>query len=495
VNPPDSNISTPDPALARESQGRVFDTENPQLGRRIAFIIAVIGISLITGMALVMVKTEVLVAAVIGVVTLVLILRNPYLGLLVYLVVYSMRLAEVFPALAILRPERILGVLTFGLLVLSQLYWQGRIAFDASRQTRHFYLLILAAFLSVPFAYWRIGAWMGTMDFVKFLMFYLLVVHLVNTRAKLRGFVYLQCAMIGYLALDSTLNYLRGALLHAQGIDRALGATSMADGPNELGATMACTIPLFVYFSFTKQLGRLRLVFMTGLALTIFTLMLTGSRSGLIGFMASMVFVWWKSRHRVILGAIGVILAIGMFAALPEQYKGRYATITTSSLDGSSQERLKVWTKGMEMFASRPITGVGIGCFGTANAAAFSGGARASWLESHSLYVQVPAEMGLVGIFAFFSFLLEFMRLNRRTERQMSKEKDNGWAFERALLTGMFGGFIALLFTGIFGHSLTRDTWYLYSALGLATLRIYISERPELAADLRERIMGLAQKG
>jgi probable O-glycosylation ligase (exosortase A-associated) len=458
-----------------------------RLGRRVLYLLVVVVASAIAGFAVAFVPLPLLIGAVVAAFLAFLLVRNPYLGLLAYLIIFSLRLAELVPALEPLRPEKTVGLLTFGLLVLMQVKRHGGLAFDASRQTKHFYFLILAAFLSVPFAYYRGGAMEGVVDFIKLLVFYLLIVHLVNTRARLRGFVYLHCALVGYLAVDSTVRYATGALLHAQGIDRALGATSIASGPNELGATMATTIPVFLLLGLSRGRGPVRNLLLIGLGLMVFTLILTGSRSAFIGFIASFGYFAWQSRHRVLFMIAGVLMVAGLFAVMPEQYKGRYSTITRSELDGSSMERIKVWKKGMQMVADRPLTGVGVHCFGAANAYTYSTG-RPSWLESHSLYVQVPAEMGLIGAFAFFSFMFAFLRLNRRASRQLADEDDD-WDFERALIQGMFAGYVALLFTGIFGHSMMRETWYLYAALGLATLRIYVDARPDLDPEKRAALL------
>lgn len=465
------------------------DASNEALGRRVLYFSAVIGTSLVAGMGLVVLETPLVFAALAAGVCAALVVRYPFIGLLAYVFIYATRLAELYPVLAPLRLERVVGMLTFIVLVLKQVQSHGRITFDASTQTRRFYFLILAAVLSIPFAFWRMGAWTGTVDLLKLLILYLMVVHLVDTRRKLRVLVILHIALIGFVALSSTVNYVHGALLHAQGIDRAVGATSMASGPNEMGATMATTIPILVFFVLRKRISPIaRFVVLALLVLFLVTLVLTGSRSGLIGFLGAMTYLWWLSKHRILFAMLGIAIAAGGFFALPEQYQGRYATITQGSLDGSSQERLKVWTKGLHMFIARPITGVGIHNFGTANAEAFSGGGRQSWLESHSLYVQVPAEMGLVGVIAFFSFMFEFFRVNRRTDRKLSTDEED-WEFEIALLKGMFSGLIALLFTGIFGHSLMRDTWYVYAALALAISRIHTQLRDERERDLGEQIV------
>lgn len=484
-----SDPTTETPGLGRSGIPAGLETSSQILGRRVLYWCIVAAVSFAAGLALTVLKLPLLVGAVLAGLSVFLIARDPYLGLLAYLLIFSLRLGELIPALAPLRAERVVGLLTFGFLLLRQIRRHGGITFDGTRQTRHFYFLILAAFLTVPLAVWRGGAWGGVVDFIKLLLFYLLIVHLVDTRARLRGFVLLHIALVVYLAVDSTLRYLHGALLHAQGIDRALGSTSIASGPNELGATMACTIPLLVVFAMSRKAGALRTLVLACLGLMIFTLILTGSRSAFIGFIGSLGYFAWQSRHRVALGLAGIVLVAGLFAVMPDQYKGRYATITEGDLDTSSMERIKVWKKGLHMVIDRPLTGVGVHCFGTANAYFYSPG-RPSWLESHSLYVQVPAEMGLIGAFAFFSFMFAFLRLNRKTMRALEADEDpDEWAFERALVQGMFVGYVALLFTGIFGHSMMRETWYVYAALGLATLRIYVRHRPRLDPAYRAELL------
>lgn len=481
------------PGLGRSDVPIGLEHSSAALGRRVAYWCAVAAVSALAGFSLILLKLPLLIGAVLAGLMVFLIVRNPYLGLLAYVFIFSTRIAELIPALAPLKAERIVGLLTFAFLVLRQVRRYGGLTFDGTRQTVHFYLLILAATLTVPLAVYRGGAWEGVIEFIKLLMFYLLVVHLVDTRAKLRGFVILHAVLVLYLAADSTLHYLKGALMHAQGIDRALGSTSIASGPNELGATMATTVPLFLLFAVNRKAGPLRIFLFACLALCVFTLILTGSRSAFIGFVGVLGYFAWQSRHRIVLSIVGVVLIAGLFAVMPEQYKERYSSISQglkeSGGEGTGNERLKLWKKGMNMFVDRPLTGVGVKCFAAANAYFYSTG-RAQWIESHSLYVQVLAEMGLVGALAFFSFMYSFLRLNRKTAKQLEADDDpDEWAFEHTLLQAMFAGYVALLFTGVFGHSMMRSTWYVYAALGLATLRIYLQHRPNLDPSIRADLL------
>lgn len=441
------------------------------LGRKVVFVLAVTGIAVLLGLLTVFLPAMLVYGAVVSSVFLLCILRWPFFGLVLYTLVFFLRIGEMYPALAPLRMERMLGMLTLLSLMFSQLYRHGQLRFDGSKQTKHFLYLVLAAVLSVPLAFWRAGAWEGVVDFFKLLVFYLLVVQLVDTRFKFRFYVFLYGGMILYIAVTTVFDYMHGSLLHTAGIDRAVGTTSAGGGPNEMGATMATTIPFALFLAMHKPLAKWRWLFVVAFGFMIVTLAFTGSRSGVLGLLGGLAYIWWHTRYRLVTGVLGVVLLLGGFAMLPEQYQGRYSSMTKSELDGSSQERLKVWTKGMQMLAHRPLTGVGVHCFGTANAMMFAEGPRRSWLESHSLYVQVPAEMGLIGAWAFFSFIYVYVRRNRKTARTL--EEDEDWGIERVILNAIFAGSLSLLVTGVFGHSMMRPTWYLYAALGMCVYRLY----------------------
>ncbi len=459
-----------------------------EMGRRITYFVVAAVLSVAAGLSVVYFHPAIVFGAVIACLFVLLILRWPFLGLMLYLLIYLLRIGELYPALAPLRAERLVGILTLFSFLFRQIQQDGRISFDRSKQTRRLLFLQLAAFASIPFAYWRLGAWNGSIDLLRIVIFYFLIVQIVDTKARLRKFVFLYSALIAYIAYLATYDYLHGAILFAQDIERAIGATSAGGGPNELGATMATTIPLFLLLSFHKPLGRWRVLFLVGLGLLVFTLITTGSRSGVLGFLAGIGYLWWRSRHRLVLGVVGIVMVAALFVVMPEQYKGRYQTMAENPIEGTGNERLMVWGKGLRMAADHPLFGVGISCFGTANALGYSGGSRRSYLESHSLYVQIPAELGLVGALAFFGFILEIIRLNRRTAQAVADHPD--WQLESLFLTAMQAGIAALLVTGVFGHSLMRPTWYIYAALGVTVVRVYITSAKNLTEDAREALIG-----
>jgi probable O-glycosylation ligase (exosortase A-associated) len=448
------------PALEREVMGRIT---------RVGIAIVV---SLIAGVALVRFQPLLIIGAVVCGVAAYIVATRPFIGLLLYTCTFMLRPGELFPALRPLHVERLIGALSLVGMYLAQQQNLRKLVIDGTRQTRLLLLLAISVLISVPFAFWRSAALEGFIDFLKLVAWYLLIVHLVNTRTRLRVFIVLFLVLVGYVGFDALRGYIVGSTKYAQGIVRAIGQTDAGGDPNHLAATMAATIPILLLLGFSRRLRWYRIFPAAGAMMLAVTMSLTGSRSGLLGFLGGLVFLWVGIRRRLVTAIIGiVILGVGL-TVMPDQYKARYSTITRKELDGSSQGRIVAWKKGVRMMADRPLTGVGLDCFGTANALKYSPKDDPSWLESHSLYVQVPAEIGILGAVFFFAFLYEILRVNARVRRRL--ELDGGsWELEATTLRGLAAGVVVLLITGVFGHSFLRHTWYVYGALGVVITRLY----------------------
>ena len=126
------------------------------------------------------------------------------------------------------------------------------------------------------------------------------------------------------------------------------------------------------------------------------------------------------------------------------------------------------------MFKDNPLTGVGTGEFSNANGAKYWPGPRPKlWLNAHSLYIQLLAELGLVGVLAFTFFLVTLFRLNRRLSQQLASVADcPSWM--RQFPTACMLTLLVLLFAGYSSHNLYRSTWYMVAAL-TASLQLILA--------------------
>lgn len=447
-------------------------TRETALGRRVVYWSSLFVFSAVAGLALVGVEPVIVFAGFLAILSAVLILYKPWWGLLVYTAIFMLRPGELWPILAQLRLEMIVGSLALVGIAFQQYRREGRLVFDRSWQSRFLLLFIAAAVLSTPMSYWRSASVEGVMTLFKILAFYIMVVHLVDTRLRFRIFFW---TFLG-LTVYGVASALWADTMFAQGIHRIQGATSAAGSPNAIGATIAATFPVLVLLLLYKPLGIWRLLLIAAIGILLHVLPATGSRAGLLGFLVALLRLWWTSRRRVASAVVGIVALAILFATLPDEYQQRYATLTSSRIDASSRGRIDTWADGFNMVVDRPFLGVGINSFRAAH------DIRDGWaLDAHNMYLQILAEVGLIGALPFLAFLFQLLVLNRRTARMLESEPT--WRFERLILQGLFAGVLAILVTATFGTQYINRLWYVYGALQLVIFRLYATRQDAAAGD------------
>ncbi|HLI09497.1 MAG TPA: O-antigen ligase family protein [Ktedonobacteraceae bacterium] len=148
--------------------------------------------------------------------------------------------------------------------------------------------------------------------------------------------------------------------------------------------------------------------------------LLTQSRGGEIALAAAIVFIVFigMPRLRSVFGllAIGFLGMVGLFLAsvLPTSLLlpiahilGTYQFSFTnpSAQDYSTAERLAHWIAGINMFLTHPILGVGIGNYPDAYPQYYITIFVNSLGHAHNYYINIAAETGIIGLFAFLTFL------------------------------------------------------------------------------------------
>jgi len=423
--------------------------------RRIGITLFVL-LALGTGIVALLVEPIIIVGAVLAGLFAVLIMLYPYFGLLVYYVVLVVNPGVVWPQLAALHADTLLAGFLLVSLVIHKKLKGERFIFLQERMSLLLMLMVMALALSVPGSVWPSNSVKTLTDFLRTIMYYLLIVNIVTDEKRLKGFIWMFILANGYDAISSAIAYFGGSLMFAQGIDRA-ESLSGAD-PNTLAVNLDLAIP-FMVFAFVWTKNRfLRVALVVLSAAAVFTVAITGSRGGVIGLVLALFFVWLLSPKRILTASVFLLVMAVGWVVLPPQYKTRYSSIFNSEVDPSTQGRFNAWKAGVNMFIARPLTGVGVGCFPVAYASGDYSD-RASWLRPHSLYVQLIAELGLVGVLTFVPLIFYMMRRNFRLRKRLKGEQitDDLVKWISYAISCSVG---ALFFTSVFGHSLFRLHWY-----------------------------------
>jgi O-antigen ligase len=202
--------------------------------------------------------------------------------------------------------------------------------------------------------------------------------------------------------------------------------------------------------------------------------LVTLSRGGFLGLIASGGLLLWKlGRGRRLKTILWAALICGiLFAAMPGGYGARIATIFNNDQDqtGSAQLRRELMERAASIAISRPVVGVGMGNFHIYSIRE---------KEAHNAYLEIAAELGVMGLIAYLIVILAPLRSLHRIERQTrgmrsKREQEMYW-----LSVSIQAAFIAYMVCSFFAS--IQYLWYLYytAAYAVALRQVHAAEEME----------------
>ncbi len=296
-------------------------------------------------------------------------------------------------------------------------------------------------------------------DWVKILVFYGLLVTTVFDERGLQRMTVGFITVMGLYLLHSFREFLGGRHTFRMGIARMIGVDGTLGDPNSFGASIVVALPFAVALWRNGFGGKLAKYGLTGyFGLSILCILLTGSRSSLLGLLAYAGWLIIRSKKRWLWLAAFAVMAPTMFVALPDSLQERFETIIDSDVGPanakeSGEGRIVGFLTGIELFGANPLTGIGPGAWRPATN---------SKVESHNLYGQLLGETGLLGALSFGAILLAFFVTLRRVSRARRADPvcETDLVYQVPIAVG--AGVLLMLFLGNFGHNLFRFNWLWY---------------------------------
>jgi hypothetical protein len=392
----------------------------------------------------------------------------------VYLCIH--RPFEIWPALGDLRIELVyFTVLTLGWCV-------------AAKQIRGMALLAGVCAMGGAFYFsWLCSPWADNAEeivknYTLVLLFTLMIATCVRDERSLYMLITAFLVVMTLYMLHSVWEYRNGRHTFRMSIARMVGVDKSLGDPNSFGASIVYSLPFLAFFwhYWPSKIRRIGLGMY--LLLSVGCILLTGSRSSLLGVGVWGLLLLMQTRHKIVILAGLAILAASSWFVLPESLQNRFETIVDPSVgpanaQESSQGRIEGFFIGMKLWSDYPLTGVGPAAWRPASG---------SKIESHNLYGQLVGELGTMGLVAF-TFLVSALLWNSRKLRRIT-DPVRGDVPNRNLhqLSRAITASTLLLFCmGMFGHNLLRYNWAWYCAFTAVALGI-CRDRRAAALDLSE---------
>lgn len=376
--------------------------------------------------------------------------------------------------------------LIFVLLAISLTMPKTGLARVVRGEKTHTYLTLLIAYLivSVPLVYWP-GSVLrfGFLNFMKAVVFYYFSVCFIDSEAKLKRFlaVFIGCQMFRVLEplyLHLTTGYWGSVASMGTGgwdvMDRLSGAPHDVINPNGLAFVALTAIPFLYFYARQSKVG---LLLALGLIpLSLYALLLTGSRSGFLGLIVVGVGLFLKEKRKVL---VIILAAVAMAAFIPmmgENQKDRYSSIVNPETRnaGTVQGRLEGIRESFQVGMHRPIFGHGVGTSREANA-----NFGAVDQPAHNLYAELLQEIGVVGALLFLLFVWTIYTNFRRTPEALRFSSEFLVGTNRSMQVWFY---MNLLFS-LASYGLSGYEWYLFAGLSVVVKNLGAPAAPPPAGE------------
>ena len=250
-----------------------------------------------------------------------------------------------------------------------------------------------------------------TDSYLKTVVIFILMVNLTDTRQRLFSLWKMVVICGVALSLGAIRSYMKGEFT-ARGVRIEGLVGGMFENPNDLATALDLLLPFAVALTLISK-GRARLFYLGCAAVLTIGVLVTLSRGGFLGLIASCGVLMWKlGRGRRLRTTLAAALICGiLLAATPGGYGNRIATIFNIEQDqtGSAQQRRELLERAASIAIRRPVVGVGMGNFHIYSI---------NEHEAHNAYLEIAAELGVMGLIAYLIVIFAPLRSLRRIERQ-----------------------------------------------------------------------------
>lgn len=217
------------------------------------------------------------------------------------------------------------------------------------------------------------------------------------------------------------------------------GGRQLVYGPPEsffgdntsLALVLVMTLPLMHYLRLSTNNLWIKRGLVAVMLLTVVSIVGSHSRGALLAFVAMGLFLWLKSPKRLATGTVMAIMAVVALAAAPEQWFERMQTISTYQQDNSALGRINAWWMAFNLANDRPVVGGGFDAFDKETFARYAPEPH-NVHDAHSIYFEVLAEHGYVGLALFLALGWLALRSGNWVRRTTRDRPDLKWARDLA---------------------------------------------------------------
>ncbi len=297
-----------------------------------------------------------------------------------------------------------------------------------TRETVVLLLFVGWMLVTTLFAFYPDAAWLQWNKVWKIQLMIFLTALIINDRHKLHWLIWVIALSFGFYGVKGGIfTIINGGAYRVQG-----PAETFIAGNNELALALVMTIPLIRYLHLQETRKWIKIGLAAAMVLTGVAAIGSQSRGGLVAMAAMGLFLWLKSRNKIVTGFYMAIAVAIMASVMPQEWYDRMNTIKTYQEDQSAQGRINAWHTAFNIAKDR-VTGGG---FELWRPPVFRQYAPDPYnvRDVHSIYFEQMGEQGFIG-FGLFMLLGLFAWVRaRQVIRECRKDPERKWAADLAAM-------------------------------------------------------------
>jgi putative inorganic carbon (HCO3(-)) transporter len=470
MNPPDNqseNRGAADPNVLLErrhigaieplSPWRFHNVPDSVLTHRLIVPLIVSGMAVLSTVFAFAVRPKQAFALFFALVGSVIVLIEPFFGILAYYLLAFMRPQDVFWGFGDMRLTLLASVAT---LLATLVHFALRPNFDFLRKKQNLFLVVLWVFLFLSTQFGDFAAaeskWMSYYN--KMFIIYFAALAVVTSEKKLYWLAWMIIIGVGYLSWWANEMYFFEGLRRVHGPGKP-GAAFYDE--NDFAMVMAMAFPYFWFMMRHERRWILKLALLGVLPLAAHGVMVTFSRGGFLGMASVVAVIALRERSRTLGTALiaGGVVFFLVFAGA--EYKSRMGSIDEYEDDRSAMGRIEAWQTGWKMATHNPLFGVGLKRYRVA----FPYYTNFQPREAHNSWIQLAGECGLVAVACYGMLVVLTIQSLRRVRRRLPLLKGENRRLVTTL-TGMYeGSLVGYLVCGFFLSMEDFEFFYLIVAM------------------------------
>ena len=317
---------------------------------------------------------------------------------------------------------------------------------------------------------------------MKSLFVMLITASLLTSKQRVHALIWIMVLSLAYFGVKGG-----GFTVINGGANRVEGPpdTMIADN-NHLAAALLVCLPLMNYLRLQSQHRIVRIGLAGMMVLTLFSIVGSYSRGALLGLLAMSVFLWLKSKRKMIAAVVLPVVVGSVIMFMPPEWMARMHTIDDYQADASVEGRFAIWQVAWQMAIHRPLTGAGfMAPYNQEVVSQFVSNTSARAV--HSIWFEILGEHGFITFGVWLAITVSGVLTARRIIRVARGVPELEWAVDLARMSQV--SVVAYLVAGTFLSLCYWDFYFTMLVTVAATYQLVRQHLGEPATEGRRRVV------